>query len=213
MPDNFNILDYTAGPLLKTGQNTDRTPAGRTTKDDGGFQRGIIGSKDDAQYVVYTTGQYSGVTSITVNSIAANQNNNAVLDKVTGLMWSRDQSPSVYGTGAQDLQWSDTTNNEDIFEFCDQANLSGLSGFSDWRVPNIMEFYSLMFLRSGFTPAVNQTIFPTWVTGNMWTSTADPIGGGALYLNVGLGSGKINSTFMTARNKVVLCRLGIISSL
>lgn len=172
MTDQFNILDYTNGPLLKTGQVTDYTPAGRTSKDDGVNQAGINGSKEDNQYIILDTGQYSGTTTITVNSINDAHNNNCVFDKVTGLMWNREQSPAIYGTGAQDLLWDGTaSNDEDIFEYCDQANLGGLSGFSDWRVCNQTEIMSLIILKPGVgTADPNTTAFPIFSSQQIWLS-------------------------------------------
>ena len=164
-----NILDFTYGPLLKTNQTTDRTPTGRTTKDDGGFQRGIRDSKIDTQYDILTTGQYSGTTNITVNGNTDVHSNECVFDKVTSLMWSRNASAAVFGTGAQNLLWDGTAaSNEDIFEYCDQANVASLSGYSDWRVSNITELWSLVINEpNGFA---NLTAFPAWPS-NIWSAT------------------------------------------
>ncbi len=174
MADQFNILDYTDAPLLKTGQTTKYTPAGSTTKDDGGFQRGIAGSKLDEQYQILTTGQYSGTTNITVNGFTDAHSNECVFDKVTGLMWNRTATPGIYGTGAEDLLWDDIAgNNEDIFEYCDQADLSALSSFSDWRVPNSMELQSLLKAETP-APLINDTAFPTWPVSRVQTSSTRP---------------------------------------
>ena len=209
MSDQFNILDYTYGPLLKTGQTTDYTPAGRTTKDDGGFQRGIAGSKADAQYVVLTTGQYAGTTNITVNAKVDVHSNECVFDKVTGLMWSRTNSPAIYGTGAQGLLWDDTAGaNEDIFNYCDQANLSGLSGFSDWRTPNVYEILSIIDYENGAGSLPNTVAFPAITSALLWTNTTrNDISVLAYFL--GLVSGVVSTAVKTTRNKLLLCRLGV----
>jgi len=208
MTDQFNILDYTSGPLLKTGQTTDFTPAGRTTKDDGGFQRGIAGSKADGQYNILTTGQYSGTTNITVDSIVDAHTNNCVQDKVTGLMWSREASANIFGTGTQGLLWDDTAGtNQDIFEYCDQANLSALAGFSDWRIPNASEISSLSILNTSTNGKPNTTAFPVW-SNRQWTSTTAFFDTSQAYVfNFSLGHYfEINKTF---RRAVSLVRLGI----
>ena len=210
MSNQFNILDYTYGPLLKTGQTTDYTPVGRTTKDDGGFQRGITGSKADAQYVVLTTGQYAGTTNITVNAKVDAHSNECVFYKVTGLMWSRTSSPAIYGTGTENLLWDDTAgSNEDIFNYCDQANLSGLSGFSDWRLPNSVELATLI-INVGPNAAPNSTAFPTILAETHYTSTTRTNSTDkALGINFAAGS---NDGFLTktiTRLKTILCRLGV----
>ena len=210
MSDQFNILEHTYGPLLKTGQTTDYTPAGRTTKDDGGFQRGIAGSKADAQYVVLTTGQYAGTTNITVNAKVDAHSNECVFDKVTGLMWSRTYSPAIYGTGTENLLWDDTAGlNEDIFNYCDQANLSGLSGFSDWRIPNIVELFSLTIAQApNLKP--NNIAFPIFTgTETVYSSTTRPEASNqALSLSL-ISHPVFIYTKTTNRNLTMLCRLGI----
>ena len=168
------ILDYTFGPRLKSGQTSNFTPTGRSTVDDGGSQEGIIGSKLNGQYEILTTGQYSGTTNITVNGNTDTHSNECVYDKVTGLMWNRETSDNVFGTGTQNLLWEDTTNNEDIFEFCDQANLSSLSGFTDWRVPNSSDLMSLTVMENTTSSTrVNSTAFPSWGE-DIWSSTTNP---------------------------------------
>lgn len=203
-----DILDYTFGPLLKTGQTTDYTPAGRTTKDDGGLQRGINQSLTDAQYVILTTGQYAGTTNITVNGKTDTHSNECVFDKVTSLMWSRTNSAGVFGTGAEHLLWDDSGgSNEDIFEYCDQANSAGLAGYSDWRVPNRTELESLC---KHITPSSfpNAIAFPV-MANNQWTATTR---GGltTTAYSLSFNAGNISSiTKTTTRFPVLLCRLGI----
>lgn len=214
MADQFNILDYTDGPLLKTGQQNNLTPAGRTSQDDGGNQNGIHGSFLDNQYIVLTTDQYNGTTAITVNAIVDNHSNNCVFDKVTGLMWNRESSKLIYGTGAQGLLWDDTAgNNEDIFEYCDQANASALSGFTDWRVPNIRECFSILSFESVAAGAtVNQTVFPTIANVAHWSSTSVPLtffqNTNGVTINYG-GLDQISFSLKTnTRLRTLLCRLG-----
>ncbi len=209
MANQFNILDYTDGPLLKTGQTTDYTPAGRTTKDDGGFQRGLAGSKADNQYHILTSGQYSGTTNITVNGFTEAHTNECVQDKVTGLMWSRTHSTLIYGPGTQGLLWDDTAGaNEDIFEYCDQANISALAGFSDWRVSNIYELYSLVSIESP-TGEPNLTAFPVWTSSNIYSSSTRP-SNSVSALMVSFSSGNVTlGTKTSTRERTALCRLGI----
>ncbi len=210
MANQFNILDYTYGPLLKTGQVINRTPAGRTTKDDGGFQRGIEGSKADEQYHILTTGQYAGTTNVTVNGFTDAHTNQCVFDKVTGLMWNREETPQIYGTGNQDLLWDDTAGaNEDFFNYCDVANTSLLSNFSDWRIPNISELYSLAISTSTIpTPKINSVAFPLWRNGFSFSSTTNPaLATFALVVN--FNDALIDPLSKITRSPCPLVRLGI----
>lgn len=212
MADQFNILDYTEGPLLKTGETTDFTPAGRTTKADGGFQLGIAGSKEDGQYIILTTGQYTGNSTITINSINDPHSNECVFDKVTGLMWNRTNSAQIYGTGAQGLLWDDSASNpnaEDIFAYCDAANAASLSGFTDWRVPNELEVLSLSRIVNANNDAPpNQVAFPTVGNNNYWSSTtaanATTVALRASFANSSVGT----ANKLTIRERVMLVRLG-----
>lgn len=206
MSDTFNILDYTDGPLLKSGQTVNYTPAGRTTLDDGGQRNGIVGSKLNAQYEILTTGQYSGTTNVTVNAIVNARSNEAVFDKVTGLMWQRTVSPSVYGTGALNLFWSDTVTNEDIFNFCDQSNISGVSGFTNWRLPNIIELESIWIMAEP-NALPNTIAWPTIVGSGLWSSTTVPSNTpNAMAKLIGSGVSGAGNAKTTVRLPVLLVR-------
>jgi hypothetical protein len=194
-------------PLLVTGQAVDRTPTGRTAKDDGG--NAIAGLGDDRLYESLTTGQYSGTTTITVNAIDDVHTNNVVVDKRTGLMWQAAESEPIYGAGADELHWDDQVDGEDIFNFCDQANIAGLSGYSDWRVPNVFEIFGIMSLDtstghpdSAYWPTVSGTTF-------LWSSTTQPSDiTRAIYMNLSTGvpSGQVKTTTKCA---VILVRGGL----
>lgn len=142
---------------LKTGQITDLTPAGRTCKDDGGEQRG-----PEKSYTILTTAQFSGTTAITLNAKTDNHTNNCVIDNNTGLMWTREYAETV-GEKPGELYWDDTSaENEDIFAYCDEANVQQLAGFSDWRIPNINELLSLLIQAvSDNNSTVDSIAFPT----------------------------------------------------
>ena len=74
---------------LKTGQTTSYA-----TGDDGDLELGIIRS-----YTVYTTGQYSGTTEISVDGVAHNMSNAKVRDNRTGIDWMREVVTSDIGPG------------------------------------------------------------------------------------------------------------------
>jgi len=75
---------------LQTGQTTKYA-----TGDDGDLELGLTKS-----YWVYTTGQYSGTTNITINGKTHALSNNCVRDARTGLMWARYVPTSDIGPAA-----------------------------------------------------------------------------------------------------------------
>jgi hypothetical protein len=154
-------------PLLKTGQTVQYS----SKKDDGYYEKGL-----DRSYKVLSTGQYSGTTNITLNSKTHALSNNCVQDEQTGLMWARYVPTADIGPDNNGLLfWIDDVNNEDIFAFADQANAQSLGGHTDWRVPNVLEFMSLI-VWSGSAPFIDGTAFPSTPPGNYtWTSTTHPL--------------------------------------
>lgn len=154
---------------LKTGQTTDRSPAGYSAKDDGNLQVGYAKS-----YTVNTTGQYSGTTNVTVNGKTDVKSNNTVTDDNTGLMWTRYPSASVGSASDGRLKWDDTGgSNEDVFAYCDAANTASLSGHTDWRVPNIREMMTLPNMEVADAQP-DGTAFPSGFNANAWSSTTAP---------------------------------------
>ena len=123
--------------LLATGQTT--SYGSGTGVDDGGYEKGIVKS-----YTVLTTGQYSGTTNITINGKTDVHSNGCAIDNNTGLMWSRTVSASVGPTSNGLIPWTTNANGEGIFPYCAAANVAGLAGYSDWRIPNYFELVSIM---------------------------------------------------------------------
>jgi len=204
MADVPNILDFPNAPLIVTNQTTDRTPAGRTSKDDGGEQVGIA-----RKYSVLDTGQYSGNTTITVNAKNDTHSNEAVLDNITGLMWTRTRANSIGASSNGTLAWDDTAgSDEDVFKYCDQANIANLSGHNDWRVPNILELASILNMEAP-NSAPDATAWPVFTTGNYYTSTTLP-NSVTFALAVNFTNGTKNGILKTTASAafVFLCRLG-----
>ena len=144
------------GKLLATGQLTSYGSGAGV--DDGAYQKGIA-----KRYTILTTGQYSGNTNITINSKTDAHSNNCVFDDHTGLMWSRYQSASVGPSSIGTLPWTTNGSAEGIFEYTAAANAASLGGYTDWRVPNIYELFSIMD-REAPTGIPNSTAFPSWQT-------------------------------------------------
>lgn len=192
--------------LISTGQTTDRTPTGRTAKDDGGQREGAT-----RKYEKLTAGQHSGTTTITVNSINDVHTNNVVVDKCTELMWSTDLTPLTYGSGSQGLLW-DATNEavggadeEDIFYFTDQANAQQLAGYSDWRVPNLFELLTVLNMEAPDAQP-DATYFNVGNSKFVWSSTTLPSTvSKAIYCSTTTGD-TANNTKTTARAQLLLVR-------
>lgn len=184
--------------LLKTGQVTDYTPASRTALDDGGQLAGLA----HLDLVPLTTGQYSGTTNITVNAKTETKSNNVVVDKSTGLMWGRTPSASVGPASLGTLYWSDAVNGEDVFNYCDQANIAGYAGHSDWRVPNLMELLSICLQETGF----DSTAFPAITGSNYYSSTTFSATPTLAYVVFGTNGNTATSAKTTGARYAVLVR-------
>lgn len=152
------MASYSVAKLLKTGQTTQYS----SELDDGYYQKGVSKS-----YTILTTGRYSGTTDITIGGKTDVHSNNCVLDDNTGLMWSRYVSGSV-GTGSDGkLPW---TGGDDIFAYCAAANTASLGGYTDWRVANINEMFSLPNYENA-TRVPYSTAFPSFPITPVWSST------------------------------------------
>ena len=148
--------------LLVTGQTTQYSGK----KDDGYYKLGVV--KD---YTVLTGGQFSGTVDIVLNAKTHVLSNECVWDNNTKKMWARYVPDGDIGPGGDGrLYWIDDVNDEDIFDFVDQANLKRLGGFSDWRVPNVVEMASLINYGTD-TPSIDTVAFPSSQPFPHWTGT------------------------------------------
>lgn len=151
--------------LLKTGQ---------TTQYGGYLDDGFYRIGENHNYQILTTGQYSGVTNITLNGKTDAHSNNVVIDWATGLMWSRYVSASVGSASDGKIPWTTNINGEGIFPYATAANAANLGGYNDWRIPNEMELLSLRKMEAP-SAIPDTTAFPGFpsVSGNaaVWTST------------------------------------------
>ncbi len=138
--------------LLKTGQVT--SYGSGSGVDDGALKKGIARA-----YLVLTTGRFAGTTTITLNAKNDVHSNNCVLDKKTGLMWSRYASASVGPLSDGKLPWT-TAAGEGIFDYTAAASAALLAGYADWRVPNWYELMSIADFEAP-TSLPNASAFPS----------------------------------------------------
>lgn len=143
--------------ILVTGQTTSYA-----TYDDGYYQKGL-----SKAYTVLTTGQYSGTTTLTVTNSEAHSNN-VVIDRRTGIMWSRYASSGVGAAADGLLTWAQA------FTYATAANSASLSGYTDWRIPNVLTLQSILDFEAPDAKP-DATAFPSVVTTSLyWTSTTVP---------------------------------------
>ena len=170
----FNCLIFIGGAastfyrslLLSTGQLT--SYGSGSGVDDGAYRKGVA-----KNYTVLTTGAYAGTTSITINSKTDVHANACVLDNKTGLMWSRTCSATVGPASNGYLPWTTTgagATEEGIFPYCAAANAAALAGYTDWRIANIFELYTLTDHEAP-TGYPDSTAFPAWVGDSVHSST------------------------------------------
>ena len=153
------------GGLLKTEQTTQYGGY----EDDGFFEKGL-----SKQYTILTTGQHSGTTDITLNAKTDAHSNNCVYDRRTKLMWSRYAASSIGPLSSGKLPWTTNVNGEGIFTFVAAANAALLAGYSDWRVPNDLEVFSLRKTEQP-NASPDGVAFPGWpITDEFWSSTTMP---------------------------------------
>jgi hypothetical protein len=146
--------------LKKTGQTTSYV-----TGDDGDLEKGVSHS-----YTVLDTGQYSGTTDITMAGATDSHSNNCVQDNVTGLMWMRYINGNVgvdYGKGRTiNIPWTTDGSGIGIWEYLSAANAASLAGYTDWRIPNILEVLSILDFST-------MLLYPAWnIYYGPWTSTS-----------------------------------------
>lgn len=152
------------GQLLKTGQTTQYG----SYPDDGDLEKGL-----SRLYAVLDAGQYAGTVLITLYDKTDLISNNCIYDQRTKLMWSRYPSDGLGPASDGKLPWTTNVNGEGIFPYVALANVAKLAGYSDWRIPNILECFSLVLFEA---PAisVDPTAWPLGLTVSMWSATTRP---------------------------------------
>lgn len=108
----------------------------------------------------------ANITPSTPNENFTINDDGTVIDKSTGLMWMR----CTYGQGFKDndcIGLPETTNWKEALNI---AENSTYAGYSDWRLPNIKELFSIVE-NSCSAPAINLTVFPNTSAGALWSSS------------------------------------------
>lgn len=80
-----------------------------------------------------------------------------VTDNNTGLQWQRNYPQEGYS-------W------EDAISYCKDLNYGG---YTDWRLPDQSELWTIVDFGNGISPAINADIFPSTQADYFWTSSKD----------------------------------------
>jgi len=83
-----------------------------------------------------------------------------VIDNATGLMWAANGNHEGCNNGGSG-NWNNLIDYANGLTFC---------GFSDWRMPNVNELFSIMN-KSIVSPPIPEPPFSNITVGNHWTST------------------------------------------
>jgi hypothetical protein len=103
--------------------------------------------------------------------IYSNNGDGTVTDVVTGLVWQQALPSGTY-------TWGSTSTAGTAENYCSTLSLAG---FSDWRLPSLIELMSLMD-EGAVAPAINTTSFPgTPSNSPFWTSTPDAASSGSAW--------------------------------
>jgi len=110
-----------------------------------------------------------------------------VTDNVTGLMWQQ-AGPATLNS------WAGA-----MVDFCPRLSLAG---HSDWRLPSIIELYSLVDVGRANPPIIDVTFLPAMASNKFWSSTpeadsstANQIAWAVDFLNGSLYEGSGDNTF------------------
>ena len=158
-------------------------------------QTGVISAGDDG---THQAGWWKGKkqadnkTRFVVKDIAGDD---VVIDRATGLMWPKDCTGDG-GYLGQGKLWLTHLN---------WANGLTLSGYSDWRMPNVFEFFTLMQFKAG--AGGWPLVFINTIANYYWTSTLSKQASDDRYA-VNTGNGLVSALQYDMEEKYLLCVRG-----
>jgi hypothetical protein len=125
-----------------------------------------------------------------------------VTDLATGLMWKRCSEGHSGVACATDSATTHTWS-----AALDLANASTHAGFTDWRLPNAEELYSLVETACA-SPSVNTIAFPATATSFYWSSTSRAVLFSDQAFAVNFNGGILNTAVKSSNQRVRLVRGG-----
>ena len=93
-----------------------------------------------------------------------------VTDNKTNLMWKVCSEGQTWSSPATCSGTATRHNWQQALELADSAIYPLISGFNDWRLPNIAELRSLVAKDRSY-PTINLTVFPNTPTNYFWSSS------------------------------------------
>ena len=136
---------------------------------------GMISTGQTMSYYDYDDGYYKKgpARDYTINQ------DGTVTDNVTGLMWAASGVEPGCKNGDRLVWW----------QSIDWANSLTFAGYSDWRLPNVIELMSIVLIETTQTaPFVNKTAFYRTRDDSYWSSTSGR-GGSTMAYNVSFKEG------------------------
>ena len=111
----------------------------------------------------------SNMPASTPNSQLIDNGNGTVTDLKTGLMWKQcleGVSGSSCETGSLNIfRWHEALLQPGLIN-----NVGGFAGYTDWRLPNIRELYSIVEEQC-YDPAINLNRFPNTLSSYVWSGS------------------------------------------
>lgn len=155
------------------------------------FTRRLPKTGQTASYQAGDDGEYEAGWSIGQRFLPKRlSDNNVIIDRATGLMWPK-------GYGGAGGNYGVAVNWSNAIIYCEALNFAG---FTDWRLPNVLEFFTLYNFGISGAPAIPRDwpLF-TLTPGPFWSSTS--MGPGTFAWVVYLGN--TNAVYALAKTTLV----------
>lgn len=165
--------------LLKTGQVIEYQ-AGDDGTYEAGWWKGRLNANNRTRFLTRTIG-----------------GDDIVLDRATGLMWAADGDEAGCNNGAT-ITWANGITYANGLTFAD---------FSDWRMPNIKELFSIVTFNI-WTPAIDEPPFANTPDRKYWSSTTF-IGDTTQVWLIDFTRGKVDYELKTEEGHIRCVRKGL----